>query len=181
MPLHVPTVGQALTAALVWAYATRKLTNLDDTRAALIDALGTPANFMADLSTLEGRVTAVRAALIDNLLSVEATGTIAHPDGTTEQDSLEITPTELTEYAIVLLDMNALTQGITIRVYIKIDDTNYRLINRLSFPSEFPTGAKGVPIQLYPMSVDWKITLQSGVAEGASRNIPYRYVRRSLV
>ncbi len=111
----------------------------------------------------------------------EPTGTIAHSAGVGEQDSLELTPTELTEYAIVLLDMNALVQDTTVRVYIKIDGTNYRLISSAIFPTDFPTNAKGVPIELYPMSVDWKITLQSGVTEGVSRDIPFRYVRRSLV
>jgi len=137
----------------IWAYTTRKLTNIDDTR----------------------------AALIDDLLNIEASDTIVHPAGTSEEDSLEINPAELTEYSIVLLDMNALTQNITIRVYIQIDGANYRLISSAVFPTDFPINAKGVPIELYPMSVPWKITLQSTVTEGVSRNIPYRYVRRSLV
>ena len=153
MPLHIPTLGERVTEAEIWAYATRKLTNIDDTR----------------------------AALIDNLLSIEASDTIVHPAGVGEQDSLEISPAELIEHAIVLLDMNALTQNITIRNYIKIDGTNYRLISSAVFPTDFPTNAKGVPIDLYPMSVDWKITLQSAVTEGVARDVPYRYVRRSLV
>ena len=125
-------------------------------------------------------LTAARAALIDNLLSIETSDTIVHPAGVGEQDSLEITPAELTEYAIVLLDFNALTQNITIRVYIEIDGTNERLISSAVFPTDFPTNAKGVPVELWPMSVDWKITLQSAVTEGVARNVPYRYVRRSL-
>jgi len=112
---------------------------------------------------------------------LETSGTITHPAGTSEEDSLEITPAELTEYSIVLLDVNALTQNTTIRVYIKIDGTNYSLINSAVFPTDFPTNAKGVPITLYPLSVGWKITLQSAVSEGADKDIPYRYVKRSLV
>lgn len=126
-------------------------------------------------------ITDIRAELIDNLLNEEISGTIIHPVGTNEEDSLEISPTELKEYSIVLLDMNALTQNITIRVYIKINSTDYRLINSSVFPTDFPTNAKGVPITLYPMSVGWKVTLQSSVTEGVERNIPYRYVQRSLV
>ncbi|GAH86894.1 unnamed protein product [marine sediment metagenome] len=139
-----------------------------------------PQGYKADISTLETRLTADRAALLDNLLSIEASDTIVHPAGVGEQDSLEITPAELTEYAIVLLDFNALTQNITIRVYIEIDGTNERLISSAVFPTDFPTNAKGVPVELWPMSVDWKITLQSAVTEGVARNVPYRYVRRSL-
>ncbi len=138
MPLHIPTLGERVTEADIWTYATR------------------------------------------NLTGIEATGTIAHPAGVGEEDSLEISPAELIDYPIILLDMNALTQDTTIRTYIKIDDTNYRLISSAVFPTDFPTNAKGVPIELYPMSVDWKITLQSGVTEGVSRDIPFRHVRRSL-
>lgn len=139
-----------------------------------------PQGYKADISTLETRLTADRAALLDNLLSIEASDTIVHPAGVGEQDSLEITPAELTEYAIVLLDFNALTQNITIRVYIEIDGTNERLISSAVFPTDFPTNAMGVPVELWPMSVDWKITLQSAVTEGVARDVPYRYVRRSL-
>ncbi|GAG54062.1 unnamed protein product [marine sediment metagenome] len=114
------------------------------------------------------------------ITSIEASDTIVHPAGVGEQDSLEISPAELMKYAIILLDMNALVQNTTIRTYIKIDDANYRLISSAVFPTDFPTNAKGVPIELYPMSVDWKITLQSAVTEGVSRNIPFRHVRRSL-
>lgn len=139
MPLHIPTLGERVTEADIWAYADRTIT------------------------------------------SIEASDTIVHLAGVGEQDSLEVTPAELMEYAIILLDMNALTQNVTIRTYIKIDGTNYRLISSAVFPTDFPTNAKGVPIELYPMSVGWKITLQSGVTEGVSRNIPFRHVRRSLV
>lgn len=110
----------------------------------------------------------------------ELSGTITHPAGTGQEDSLEVTPSELTDYAIALLDVRALTQNTTIRTYIKINATDYCLINSAVFPTEFPTNAKGVPIELYPMSVDWKITLQSAVTEGVARDVSYRYVRRSL-
>lgn len=110
----------------------------------------------------------------------EPSGTIVHPAGTGEEDSLEVTPSELTEYETLLLDVNALTQNTTIRVYIQIDGTNNRLVNSAVFPTDFPTNAEGVPISLYPMSVEWIITLQSAVTEGADRDVPYRYVRRSL-
>jgi len=125
-------------------------------------------------------LTQTRAALLDNLQSETVSGTITHPTGLAEVDALEVTPVELTEYSIVLLDMNALTQNITIRVYIQINGTNYRLISSAVFPTEFPTNAKGVPIELYPISVPWKITLQSAVTEGIDRDIPYRYVRRTI-
>jgi len=119
-------------------------------------------------------------SLAKAVVGEEVSGTIVHPSGVGEQDSLVVTPTELSDYPILLLDMNALTQNTTIRIYIQIDGANYRVISSAVFPTDFPTNAKGVPITLYPLSVPWKITLQSAVAEGVSRDIPYRYVRRSL-
>jgi len=124
--------------------------------------------------------TETRAVLVDNLKGYETSGTITHPAGTDETDALEVTPAELTEYYALLLDMSALTQNTTIRIYIKIDGTNYRMVDSAVFPTDFPTNAEGVPIALYPMSVPWKITLQSAVSEGADREIPYRYARRSM-
>lgn len=114
------------------------------------------------------------------LTGIEASGTIVHPAGTGEENSLVITPAELTKYEMVRFDLNALTQDITIRIYEQIDDANYRLIDSAVFPTDFPTDAKGVPIELYSTSVALKITLQSSVTEGASRNIPYRYTSRGL-
>lgn len=123
--------------------------------------------------------TEARAELVDNLLSEEVSGTIVHPAGTSEEDSLEVTPSELTEYSIVFLDLNALAQTITIRNYIQIDGSNYRLISSAAFPADFPTNAKGIPVELWQLSVPWKITLQSSVTEGSDVDIPYRYVKRS--
>lgn len=153
-------------------------------------SVGAPATVIATdvwsstlaITTIENSVwtsTDARAQLIDNLKNEEVSGTIIHAAGVSEDDALEITPTELTEYSILLPDMNALAQNTTIRIYIKIDGTNYRLIDTAIFPTDFPTNAKGVPIELWQLSVMWKITLQSAVTEGVSRNIPYRYVRRS--
>lgn len=123
-------------------------------------------------------VSVTRATLLDHLRSEEVVGAITHSAGVVEQTALEITPTELTEYSIVLLDMNALEQDTTISVYIQVDGTNYRLINSVIFPTDFPDNAKIVPIELWELNVNWRITLQSAVTEGADRNIPYRYVKR---
>ena len=129
-----------------------------------------------DLNTIIGYVDEVESLLRGQ----EISGTIVLQPGTSEQDVLEVTPAKLQKYEVLLLDLNELTQNTTIRIYIKIDGTNYRLINSAVYPTDFPTNAKGVPIELYSMSVPWKITLQSAVSEGVARNIPYRYVVRNL-
>lgn len=205
MPLHIPV--ESANAAAVWLYSPRTISDLDSTRIGYLDELG-PANVPADIDTLLARLTAARAGyldelaagsmplnvdilitrltaaralLLDNLSSVETSGTITHVNGVGEQTHFNITPAELTKYSIVLLDLNALTQNTTIRVKIQVDGATDRLISSAIFPTDFPTNAKSVPIELYDLSVNWKITLQSAVAEGVNRNIPYRRVRRSLV
>jgi hypothetical protein len=150
VPLHIPITVDV--AEKVWAYATRKLTNLED----------------------------ARAARIDNLSGIVSAGSLTHRNGIDEDDILVISPTELTEYLILLLDVNTLTQDTTIRTYIEVDGANYRLVDSAVFPADFPSGVKCVPIGLYPLNVNWKISMQSAIAEGADRNIPYRYVRRRL-
>jgi len=121
------------------------------------------------------------SALLRRLIGEEVTGNITHPSGLAEVDALEVTPDVLTDYPILLLDVNALAQNTTIRFYVKADGTNYRLLNWAVFPTDFPAGVKAIPWTVYPLSVAWKISLQSAIAEGVQRTIPYRYVRRISV
>lgn len=100
-------------------------------------------------------------------------GTYEHPSGTTEQDAIEIALTSRTKINNIYLDLVNLTQNCTIRVKSKIDGTNYREIDSLDWTT---ADRDGVIISELVSDVDVKITLQSAVAEGASRNIPYRVV-----
>jgi len=121
------------------------------------------------------------SALLRRLIGEDVTGTITHPSGLAEVDALTVTPSVLTDYPLLLLFVNALTQNTTIRVYVKDNAGTYRLLNSAIFPTDFPASVTVVPITLYPLSVAWKVSLQSAIAEGADRSIPYRYVRRISV
>lgn len=121
-----------------------------------------------------------RNAIYRRLVGEETEGVITHPNGVAEVLALELTHEGVADYPGVLLDLNALTQNTTIRLYVMVDGANYRLVSPAVYPADFPVNAKAVPIVLYPSSRDWSITLQSGVAEGADRSIPYVYVRRSF-
>jgi hypothetical protein len=100
-------------------------------------------------------------------------GTFALPNGTTEQTIIELTPTVVTYLYNFWLDLNALTQNCTIRVYSKIDGTNYREIEPMTLSNI--DYSLGLVLKEQMISTAWKITIQSTVAEGASRSIPYRY------
>ena len=100
-------------------------------------------------------------------------GTFAFPNGTTEQTIIELTPSVVTYLYNFWLDLNALTQNCTIKVYSKIDGTNYREIEPMTLTNI--DYSLGLVLKEQIISTAWKITIQSTVAEGASRNIPYRY------
>lgn len=100
-------------------------------------------------------------------------GTFAFPNGTTEQTIIELTPSVVTYLYNFWLDLNALTQNYTIRVYSKIDGTNYREIEPMTLSNI--DYSLGLVLKEQIINTAWKITIQSTVAEGASRNIPYRY------
>ena len=100
-------------------------------------------------------------------------GTYKHPSGTTEQDVLEILLSSRTKINNIYLDLTMLTQNCTIRVYTKVDGTTYVEIDSLTWTT---ADRDGVVISMLVSDFDVKVTIQSAVAEGATRNIPYRVV-----
>ena len=109
----------------------------------------------------------------DTIKSATAAGTYTHPNDTSEHDVLEFTAD--TQDIFISLDVNALTQSTEIREYEKIDGTNYRQISCKTFPDDFDTDTKAITIYFKQKNKDYKVTLKSTVAEGASRDIPYAY------
>jgi len=98
-------------------------------------------------------------------------GTYAHPSGTDEQDAITLTIASRTKINNICLDLTTLTQNCTIRVKAKVDGTNYREIDSLDWTT---ADRDGVIISEFVSDVDVKISIQSAISEGASRNIPYR-------
>lgn len=135
------------------------------------------ANIDAAVSTRSSHDDPDPNGRIDNLAWTRATSTHSHANNTTEQDVIENTgvtdPTEVR----VLLDLNGLTNDHTIRVYEKIDGTNYRSID----PPKAWTSADedGVRIS-FTAQDDYKVTLQSATGEGSSVNVPVIHSNRSM-
>lgn len=129
---------------------------------------------------LDTYYTGTRGAYLDNLIGTQTAGTYSHPSGVTEGDAVVVTPTELGEYNKLCLDMSNLTQTTTVRTYVQVDGTNYRLVDSAEFPTDFPTNTAAVVIDLTPGDRTMKVTLQSAVAEGVAVDVPYFYVERSL-
>jgi len=106
---------------------------------------------------------------------VVTSGTFTLTSDVTEHTIVELTPTAITRIYNFWLDLHTLTQNCTLRVYSKIDGTNYRemLSMRLAdLPAEY---AEGLVLKEQMIDTAWKLTIQSSIAEGASRSIPYRY------
>lgn len=211
MPLHIPTLGERVTELDIWTYAARTLTDPDsykadyDTemaritaaRATLIDALGTPASFMADVSPL---------ATPSNFMA-DVSALTTTPEATDEQSSFNwVTATHTTnEFDISSLFTTPLT-GATRRAYslfldlteaeadaaawtscivkvkVEIDGSNYRTVDKKDIAkTDVASGEEpGVCIDIPATAKDCQVTLQFDVALNADITIYYSIVAKVL-
>lgn len=77
-------------------------------------------------------------------------------------------------------DVFNLTQNNTFREYIAIDGTNYRCVSAKVFPNDFDTGAVVVAASMVQKNYGYRITMQAAGLEGATRNVPYRQIRKPI-
>jgi uncharacterized protein YcfL len=77
-------------------------------------------------------------------------------------------------------DLSALTQQATIRRWIMIGN-DQRLVEKLVYPDDFPSEVNGVEMNIPCISGTGVVTIQSTVAEGASRTIPIREMYRRII
>lgn len=104
-------------------------------------------------------------------IAVTISGVHAHPNSTSEEDLKVFTVSVPTIIHELTLDLSNLTQNATIRVYKKFNGNWRRLLGRtLVWETSMDVA---VPLGEMSSTTDVKITIQSAVLEGASRNIPY--------
>jgi hypothetical protein len=129
------------------------------------------------ITTVDGVVDAIKLSTDKLAGNATTTGTFASTNNTDEQTVKEVTLSAKTKIHAFLVDVNALTKSTTIRVYLKVDGTNYRLSDTFDW-----TTSDADVISLSPMAldVDIKVTMQSVEAEGASRDLPYRVITESM-
>jgi hypothetical protein len=104
---------------------------------------------------------------------VSTNGTFTLTSDTTEHTIVTLTPTSVEQVTNFYLDLSELTQNCTLRVYLKIDGVNYVELTGMTVTCA--AGTKGMPLKDHVIDTAWKLTIQSAVAEGASRSIDYRY------
>lgn len=106
--------------------------------------------------------------------------TFSLQDNTSEQDAVVIPTNTPIRLDCVSLDLSNLTQNATIRVYAKVDGTNYRLRYGTTpaggTTSWTTSDGDWVQIRLNDvMDNDVKVTIQSAVAEAAPVDVPYSF------
>jgi hypothetical protein len=101
-------------------------------------------------------------------------GTYVHPNDTAEHDVFEVlNTTDIVQDFITRFDLSAITKNnFRLRLYVKIDGTNYRLHTTSTFGASEEEGQ----FEELAVTTSIKVTAQSAVAEGATRNLPYYYV-----
>lgn len=107
-----------------------------------------------------------------NVRQLEDKGTFAYTDAGGEQTVLEQTSTARRVIHAVYLDLVNMTKDGTVKIYNKIDGTNYRECESYIF--NVATASDGFVIKLGVGVTDaFKITYTESADEAASRNIPY--------
>ena len=99
-------------------------------------------------------------------------GTYSHPTGVTEQDAIVLDGID--EELEIVFDCVNLLQITTIRIYEKTDGTNYKLNESAAYPADFADN--NVVVKINGKGRDAKITFQSAVAEGSSKDVPWARV-----
>ena len=184
------------------------LARLTAARAGYLDELAA-ANLPADIDTLLARLTALRAGYLDNLsagavaLAATALSTAvwtaaraayldnlaaavsvagspySQPNNLIENDAIIVAAA--TQLVDIELDMVNLAQANTVREYVQVDGVNYRQVSAKVFPTDFDTGTKAVTLSYAQKGQLYKVTMQSSVAEGAAKNVPFRVMTRDLL
>lgn len=129
-------------------------------------------------SVLEGAVRSIPYSIYyHSILSTplaKSTGVYSHANGTSEDTAVTLTPATGQYYVNwgLWLDLYTLTQNTTVRAKHKIDGTTYRTFSTLLWVAL--TSDDGVLIEgEFATEQPITVTMQSAIAEGRTRNIPY--------
>ena len=111
-------------------------------------------------------------------LTTSSSGTHSYIDDGGEQDVVEITPTTRIKITGIWLDLSNMTQNGTVKLYHKIDGTNYRQLSIYGTEQSYAfTVADTIDGFFIPynfiVNSDFKVTYEEGGDEGAARDIVY--------
>jgi hypothetical protein len=111
------------------------------------------------------------------LMAGKSAGTFSYLDAGGEQTIVEYTPAADTGTVIrgIWLDLVNMTQNGTIKIYYKIDGSNYREVESFSFT--VATDSDGFLMdRVFGIQSDFKVTYTEGADEGAARSLPFEII-----
>ena len=120
-----------------------------------------------------------KTALFDKFdCPVATSDTFTLANSVAEQTLLEfnVATTNITEVNQLYLDLDALTKNCTLKVYFKIDGTNYRESTAMRLTNLGSADQLALVLQELKLACDMKVTITSIELEGATRAIPYLYI-----
>jgi hypothetical protein len=122
-------------------------------------------------------VALIRQALAACATMTATTGTFAYLNAGGEQTIIEVVPSTTSEIIhSIWVDLSSLTLGGTIKLYNKIDGTNYREVESFNVsPGVTTPGFLFTPS--FATNTSYKLTYTEAADEGADRNIVYRVMR----
>lgn len=194
--------------AAIKGYVDELESRLTATRAGYLDELdfdldarlGTPAgaSLAADIATIDGVVDAIRAVTdnlpdggaLNDLATIlglvdtsDVSGTYTYTNVGLEQTVYEDTATTRRQIDLVVSTRN-MTQPGTIRIYRKVDGSNYdlwltKVVDVVEYAPVIHGDERAWSIS-FRTNQAWKITYEEGGEEGADRDIPYNIITQVL-
>jgi hypothetical protein len=121
------------------------------------------------------RLTPAEVAAIEAKLDlVIVDGVFTYLDAGGEQVVFAFTPPQNVKLGTIWLDLAALTQNTTIRLYHQIDGVNYRVFETFNWTTGMDDGVYFRDIAL-ATGQNLQLTMQEAANEGADRDIPFYY------
>ena len=119
------------------------------------------------------------------LPSADSSGSFSYLDAGGEQDVAELTPTTRIHLLGIWLDLTTMEQNGTVKLYYKIDGTNYRQVSVYGTEQSYAfTVADGIDGVYIPYNIgitqSFKVTYEEGADEGADKAIPYSIIYQEL-
>jgi len=166
-PLLELTVARGLLIDGLPADSATPLSELTVARGLLIDGLP------ADSATPLGLITAARATILDNQAGGTTSGTYSLPNDVADNTAITIALATRRKIHNIYLDLVNLVQNCTIRIKNEIDGATARTLDTVAWTT---ADDDGIIIAGFVTDTDTTVTIQSAVAQGAAKDIPYRVI-----
>jgi hypothetical protein len=136
-------------------------------------SLTIPANVMV-IEDYQGVLTYRTASMAQHIPAcpTNVTSTFTLTSDTSEHTIVTITPTGVMQMTNFWIDLSALTQNCTLKVWYTMGG-NFKEVTSMTLT--VAAGSQILTLKDHVIRQPWKLTIQSDFAEGANRTIPYEY------